>query len=98
MRHRIFSNSAVSPAVAIVATTAWLLAWRSAGGGYFSADEHEREAYDIGSVAAAGFFSAMAPVWWGAARAALAPPPDAMVLWLATIGIMTLGWFWRRYR
>lgn len=95
---RLFSNSPVSPWIALAAIASWLLSMAVGWWWYFSADEHEREAYDIGSVVAAGFFSVVTPVWWVAARAGLAPPPDAMILWLVTMVILSIGWIWRRSR
>lgn len=94
----IFSNSPVSVMAAILAIAGWLLSMPLAWWWYVSADEHEREAYDAGSVVGAGFFTAVTPAWWIAARAGLAPQPDAMVLWLITMAAITLVWFWRRYR
>ena len=93
----ILSNSPVPLWVAAVAITSWLLArglrewWRS------SADEHERRASDFGRNAAAGFFLAVTPAWWVAARAGLVPQPDAMALWIITMVVSTIGWSWRRY-
>ena len=93
----IFSNSPVPQWIAMVAIASWLLArvlrewWRS------SADEHERQASDFGRNAAAGFFLAVTPAWWVAARAGLVPQPDAMALWIITMVVSTIGWSWRRY-
>ena len=93
----IVSNSPVPAWIAVVAITSWLLArvlrewWRS------SADEHERRASDFGRNAAAGVFLAVTPAWWVAARAGLAPQPDAMALWILTMVASTIGWSWRRY-
>jgi len=38
------------------------------------------------------------PAWWVAARAGLAPQPDAMILWMAAIMVSTIGWSWQRHR
>ena len=92
----MFSNSPVPLWIAMVAITSWLLAralrewWRS------SADEHERRASDFGRNAAAGVFLAVTPAWWVAARAGLLPQPDAMVLWIITMVVSSIGWSWRR--
>jgi hypothetical protein len=94
----LFSNSPVAVWIALFAIAGWLLGMAIGWWWYFSADEHERDAYDIASVAGAGFFTVVAPVWWVAARAGLAPPPDAMILWLVTMGVITIGWVWRRSR
>ncbi len=94
----VVSNSPVPVWIAILAITSWLLArvlrewWRS------SADEHERRASDFGRNAATGVFLAVTPAWWVAARAGLLPQPDAMVLWILTMMVSTIGWSWQRYR
>lgn len=94
----IFSNSPIAAWVALVAIASWLVSMTVGWLWYFASDEHERDAYDAASVAGAGFFTVVAPVWWLATRAGLAPPPDAMALWIATMVLITAVWFWRRYR
>ena len=92
----LFSNSPVRVWIALVAIVSWLLArvirerWNS------TSDEHARRASDFGRNAAAGVFLAVTPAWWVAARAGLLPQPDAMVLWMLTILVSTIGWAWRR--
>ncbi len=84
----LFSNGPVPVWAALVAIVSWLLArglrewWRA------SSDEHEQHASDVGRNAAAGVFFALTPAWWVAARAGLAPQPDAMVLWMITMVII----------
>jgi hypothetical protein len=93
----LFTNTPLPVWIAIVAIPCWLLGrllrevWRS------SSDEHEQRASDFGRNAAAGVFLAVAPAWWLAARSGLAPPPDAMALWILTILVSSAGWAWRRY-
>ena len=94
----LFSNSPVVPWIALFAIASWLLAMAIGWWWYFSADEHEREAYDFGNLVGAGLFVTVTPAWWIAARADLLPEPDAMILWLVTVLVVTIGWFWRRYR
>ena len=94
----LFSNSAISPGIAIFAITSWLLSIAIAWWWYYSADEHERRANDFGFLVGGGLFLAVTPTWWVAARAGLLPQPDAMILWVVTVSVMTLGWFWHRYR
>ncbi len=78
-----FSNSPVPVWIAIFAIGSWLLGqainkwwW------YFSADEHERKADDLGNLAGWALFMVVTPAWWVAARAGLLPQPNAMLLWL----------------
>jgi hypothetical protein len=93
-----YSNSAISPGIASFAITSWLLSMAIAWWWYYSADEHERKAYDVGSLFGHGLFITVTPAWWVAARAGLLPQPDAMVLWCVTMAVITIGWFWHRYR
>jgi len=92
-----FSNSPVPLWVPLAAIPSWLLAralrewWRA------RADEHERRSSDFGRNAAAGVFLAVTPAWWVAARAGLAPQPDAMVLWILAMVVSSIGLAWRRY-
>ena len=94
----IFSNSPVPLWIAIVVIASWLLArvLRELWGE--SADEHERHALDFGRRIGAGVFFAITPAWWVAARAGLAPQPDAMILWVVIQIVVTFAWSWRRYR
>ncbi len=95
----VWSNSPnLSPGFAVAAIVIWLLSVAIAWWWYHSADEHERRANDVGFLAGGGLFMAAAPVWWIASRAGLAPPPDAMILWYATIVAMGIGWWWYRSR
>lgn len=93
-----FSNSAISPRIAIFAIGCLLLSMAIAWWWYYSADEHERRANDVGFLAGGGLFIATTPVWWLAARGGLLPEPDAMILWCAFVWIMGAGWLWHRYR
>jgi hypothetical protein len=83
--------------VAAVAIPSWLIARALREGWRSSSDEHERRASDFGRNAAAGVFFALTPAWWVAARAGLAPQPDAMALWILAMLVSTIGWTWRRY-
>lgn len=94
----LMSNSPVPLWVALFAIASWVLGMWLGWKWYFSADEHEREAYDFGSVVGAGIFTALAPAWWVAARGGLVPHPDPMVLWGVTMIAISLGWIWRRSR
>jgi hypothetical protein len=94
----LFSNTPIAPRTALFAITSWLLALAISWWWYYSADEHERRAYDFGSLFGHGLFITVTPAWWVAARAGLLPQPDAMVLWCVTMAVITIGWFWHRYR
>jgi hypothetical protein len=95
----LFSNGPVSLVIAIVAIACWLLSmlinkwyW------YFSADEHERRADDVGNLLGWAVFMIVTPAWWIAARAGLLPQLDAMILWMVATGVSAIGYFWRRNR
>lgn len=93
----IWSNSQnVSVAFALIAIVIWIAGMALSWWWYASADEHERRANDVGFLAGGGLFVAVTPVWWIGSRAGLLPPPDAMILWYATVLVMWLGWW--RYR
>lgn len=94
----LFSNSPVSPAIAVAAIAGWLLSMLIGWWWHFSADEHERQANAFGAMSGAGLFAAVTPAWWVAARGGLLPQPDAMILWCAVMAVWAIGWFWRRYR
>jgi hypothetical protein len=92
------SNSPIPVGIAGVAIGSWLVSNAISWWWYFSADEHERRANDVAFLAAGGLFFAAAPVWWVAARAGIAPQPDAMLLWLACSVVMIAVWLWHRSR
>ena len=67
-----FSNSPVPLRIAIFAIASWLLGqvinkwwW------YFSTDEHEQKADDLGNLTGWALFFTVTPAWWVAARAGL---------------------------
>lgn len=95
----VWSNSQnVSIGVAIAAIAIWLASMVLSWWWYYSADEHERRANDVGFLFGGGLFLAVTPAWWILARAGLLPPPDAMVLWYATVVAIGVGWAWYRNR
>lgn len=97
MRDAIWSNSQnLSAPIALIAIAIWLLSMALSWWWYFSADEHERRANDVGFLAGGGLFIAVTPIWWIGSRAGLLPPPDAMILWYATMVAIGIGWW--RYR
>lgn len=93
-----FSNSPIPLWIALFAIVAWLVSWAIAWAWYFSADEHEQRASDVGLLVGGLLFAAVTPAWWVAARAGLLPQPDAMILWAVVNVIWGIGWFWRRNR
>jgi hypothetical protein len=95
----LFSNAPLSVAVVAPILAVWLLVvpvisvkWHR------NVDEHEAESYKFGGLAALYLYAYLAPAWWLAARAGLAPAADSMVIYLVVIHVWLVGWFWRRYR
>lgn len=94
----MFSNSPVPLWIAIVAITSWLLARLLREWWHYNTDEHEQRAIDFGRRVGAGVFLAVTPAWWVAARGGLLPQPNAMVIWVVIMAIITISWSWHRYR
>jgi MFS family permease len=94
----MFSNRPVSPGIALFAITSWVLAMAIGLWRYLSADEYERKANDFGKLVAFRLFYTVTPAWWVAARAGMLPQPNAMVLWLVALCVVTVSSFWRQYR
>jgi len=95
---KVFSNSPLSPGIAIVAIASWLVARLIREYWHYNTDEHEERAIDFGRRVGAGLFLAVTPAWWVAARASLLPQPNAMILWLVTMLVTSFGWSWHRSR
>lgn len=93
-----FTNAPLTLWVALFAIITWIVSWVVAWWWYASADEHEQRASDVGLLFGGFLFAVVTPVWWVAARAGLAPQPNAMILWLGLNMIWTIGWMWRRNR
>jgi len=94
-----FSNSALSPQIAILLALLW-------GAGISIAvfiyqrtiDDHEERAYLWAGLAGYYAFVIPAPMWWVLARADLAPPVDAMLLFGLTIITNALVYLWLKFR
>jgi MFS family permease len=95
---RMFSNRPITPGIAILAITIWVLAMAIGLWRYLSADEHERQANDFGKLVAFRLFYIVTPAWWIAARAGLLPQPNAMLIWFVAMWVVAITSFWRRYR
>lgn len=94
-----FTNSAISPAVAIgltfiVVLIIPLISWQW----HRAIDEHERDAYRAGAVAAAYLFMIGAPAWWLLWRGGLVPQPDGVIFYYAFCLLFLIVWLWKKYR
>lgn len=94
-----FSNSALSPEIAITLALIWGVGISIAVFIYQGAiDDHERHAYLWAGLAGYYAFIVPAPVWWVLARADLAPPVDAMLLFVLTLVVNAAVWLWLKFR
>ena len=95
----VLSDGPISPLLAIGMTLFLVLVlpvlswqWQKA------IDEHEREAYQVGAVAAAYMFLILAPAWWLLWRGGLVPEPNGIILYFAFNFTFVIVWFWKKYR
>ncbi len=94
-----FSNSALSPEIAITLALIWGVGISIAVFIYQGAiDDHERHAYLWAGLAGYYAFIVPAPVWWVLARADLAPPVDAMPLFALTLVVNAAVYLWLKFR
>lgn len=61
-------------------------------------DEQEAAAYGKGALFGVYAFWIGAPVWWFLWRGGIAPAPDGVVIYLATILVAGIVWLWAKYR
>lgn len=95
----LMGSGAIDPRFAWAAA----LAWTFGMGGVIllyhrNIDDHEKHAYLWGGLA--GFYAVVftAPTWWLLARAAVAPPIDAMGLFFAAIVANAVVYLWLKFR
>lgn len=93
-----FSGS-LSAGFAIGASIFWVLGLAIAMTLYHRAiDDHEERAWLWAGLAGWYAFVVPAPVWWVLHRAGLAPPADAMLLFLLSMIVNAVVWLWFKYR
>lgn len=94
-----FSNSALSPDIAITLALIWSVGITVAVIVYQrSVDDHERQAYLWAGLAGYYAFVIPAPAWWVLARADLAPPVNAMALFVVTMVVNAAVYLWLKFR
>ncbi len=94
-----FSNSALSPESAIALALIWAIGISIAVVVYQrTIDDHERHAYLWAGLAGYYAFVVPAPAWWVLARADLAPPVNAMLLFALTIVVNAGVYLWLKFR
>ncbi|HEV7343466.1 MAG TPA: hypothetical protein VGN68_17715 [Sphingopyxis sp.] len=94
-----FSNSALSPQIAIGLALLWGVGISIAIFIYQrTIDDHEQRAYLWAGLAGYYAFVIPAPMWWVLSRADLAPPVNAMLLFLLTVAANALVYMWLKFR
>ncbi len=92
-------HGSLSMGFAIGASLFWVIGLAIAMIIYHRAiDDHEERAWLWAGLAGWYAFIVPAPVWWVLNRAQLAPPPDAMLLFLLSMGVNAVVWVWLKYR
>jgi hypothetical protein len=89
----------LSPGFAIGSSLAWILGLTISIILYHRAiDDHEERAWLWAGLAGWYAFVFPAPLWWVLHRADLAPPVDAMLLFLFSMAVNAIVWMWLKYR
>jgi hypothetical protein len=95
----LLSNTPLSPDFAIAAAAIWAIGISLACLAYHRAiDDHEERAWLWAGLAGWYAFIIPAPIWWVLHRASVAPPVDAMLLFLASMGVNAIVWTWLKFR
>jgi len=95
-----FLSGPVSPAIAIVLAllVGVLIPALSIYWHLRAIDEQEAAAYNKGALFAAYAYWIGAPVWWLLWRGGLVAAPHGVAIYLVTIAIASVTWFWAKYR
>ena len=92
-------NGSVSTGFAIGASLFWVIGLAISMVIYHRAiDDHEERAWLWAGLAGWYAFIVPAPVWWVLHRADLAPPADAMLLFMFSMVVNAIVWLWLKYR
>ena len=95
----LLGNSPLSVNFAIGASILWLAGMAVCMIIYHRAiDDHEERAWLWACTAGWYTFMFAAPVWWVLHRASLAPPADAMLIFLGSLAVNGVVWLWLKYR
>lgn len=95
----ILSNDPIDPVVALIMCAIILFvipygSWQW----HRAVDEHERDAYRMGAVAAAYVYMLGAPLWWFLWRGGFVPAPNGIILYDAFCLSFAAVWLWKKYR
>jgi hypothetical protein len=95
----LIGNDALPANVAIGVSMLWVIGLSVSLVIYHrSIDDHERQAYRIAGLAGFYAFVFSCPAWWLLARADLAPPVDAMILFAVSLAANAITYFWFKFR
>lgn len=95
----IFSSSALSPSIAITLALLWVVGLAILIPLYERViDDHERQAYLRAGLASYYAFIIPTPAWWVLHRAGLAPPIDAMLLFVLAFLVNLVVYLWLKFR
>lgn len=95
----LLTGSALTPGSAIGVSIVWSLGLAVAMIIYHRAiDDHEKHAWVWASTWGWYAFIFTAPVWWVLHRAALAPSPDVMLLFLLSLVTNLMVYLWLKFR
>lgn len=95
----LFDNSTLTPGVAIMLSALWLVGLTVALIVYHrNVDDHERYAYQLGALAGFYAFVFPCPAWWVLHRAGMAPPVDAMALFVLSLVANAAVYLWFKFR
>lgn len=95
----IFGNGALSTSFAVGASIFWVIGLAVGLAIYHRAiDDHEQRAWLWAGLVGWYAFIFPAPVWWVLHRAALAPPVDAMLLFLFSMVANAAVYLWLKFR
>lgn len=94
-----FSNSPLTPEIAIILALLWAIGISVAVIVYQrTVDDHEKQAYLWAGLAGYYAFLIPAPAWWVLSRANLLPPVNAMALFVLTILVNAAVYLWMKFR
>jgi len=95
----IFGDGALSPGIAVTLALLWVVGLAILVPLYERViDDHERQAYLRAGLASYYAFVIPIPAWWVLHRADLAPPVDAMLLFLLAFLVNLAVYLWLKFR
>ncbi|MDK2761339.1 MAG: hypothetical protein KYX64_08265 [Sphingopyxis sp.] len=95
----LFTNSALSPSIAIALALLWSVGLAVTMAGYHrTIDDHEERAWLWAGLAGWYAFIIPAPAWWILHRAELAPPADAMLIFVFSMVVNAVVYLWLKFR